>query len=87
MSRSLALLLLLVLASACATPTVPVRRGIAMPHAIGVVCLSADGTPIALDDPNCVDDNMRALISGVDSVGAAMPAQRCNAVASLQLGA
>ncbi len=76
MSRSLALLLACALVSACATPTVPVRRGTATPHAIGVVCLSVDGTPIALDDPNCVDDNMRALVSGLDSVAAAMPSQR-----------
>ncbi len=76
MSRSLALLLAVALLGACATPTVPVRRGTTMPHAVGVVCLSADGSPIALDDINCIDNNMRVIVSGIDSVGAAMPAQR-----------
>ncbi len=77
MNRTLALLLTLLIVTACATPTVPVRRGTSMPHAIAAVCLNGDGTPVALDDPACgTDDNMRALIAGIDSVGAAMPAQR-----------
>jgi hypothetical protein len=70
------LVCLLVLVSACATPTVPVRRGTTTPHAIGVICLNSDGVPIALDDTTCVDDNTRVLVSGIDSVGAAMPAAR-----------
>ncbi len=76
MSRSLAFVVMLLLLEACATPTIPVRRGITTPHAIGVVCLGADGTPVALDDPTCVDDGMRALVSGLSSVGAAVPWER-----------
>ena len=76
MSRTLAFLLVLACVSACATPTVPIRRGTTMPHAVGAVCLGADGTPIALDDVNCIDNNMRVIVSGIDSVGAAFPAQR-----------
>ena len=73
--RSFCLLLTLVVA-ACATPTIPIRRGVTTPHAIGIVCLDGAGKPIALDDVNCIDDNIRALVSGNDSVAAAIPAAR-----------
>ena len=76
MRTSLACLVALAFANACATPTVPVRRGTTTPHAIGVICLSTDGVPLALDDSNCVDDNIRAIVSGIDSVSAAFPVQR-----------
>ena len=70
------LLLSLLVATACAAPTVPIRRGVSTPQAMAVICTDVNGNPQPISNPTCTDDSVRVLVSGNGTLSLALPSVR-----------
>ena len=68
--------LLLTWATACATQTAPVLRGMRTPHAIALTCVGPDGKTLPVTDPYCTSDTVRAFVTGNGTLSLAVPSAR-----------
>lgn len=71
-----ALLPALALVVGCTTQTTPLMRGMRTPHAIALTCVGPDGKPVAISDPACTSDTVRAFVTGNGTLSIAVPSVR-----------